>query len=681
MSRSTQPCCFKVAPAAFVGLVIATTAAAQEPQVTLPPIDVSGARINRLPQEPASVTVLPRETIEQAGITALDDIAGQVPNTFLTNQGSPRFSINTMRGIGNTIRNDYFNSAIGVFVDGVPLPTAQFSRRFVDIDTIEIQRGPSGTAHGRYSLGGSVYVRTRQPDDTLTGFIEGTYGDRGQRGLGFAVGGPIVPGTLFGRGYFDYTRRDGFIRDSTGGSLDGLERYNGGISLRYQQDPALRITLSADAQQDRIGAYAFLPYNQYRRRSLAIDPPNDERLRAQGISGTVEYDMGFAQLTSISAYRRYTISARQDLAYSPMVALLGGGRTFSDEDGWQASQEFRLSSPREAGPLRWTVGAYYQRDRVDYDYYFNMPAFGGVSRSLSRYDQDEIAGFGEATLLLPLGFEITAGLRVAQDATKLRNNNPFSGSTDATLVTPRLQLAWRADADRMIYASVTRGARSGGFSRLSSAPNEYDPEYLTQYEVGLRSNWFNRRLALNATLFRIDWTDQQITQLVSATETRTTNAGRSHSQGLELEAILYPSTGLEVSGRLGLTEARYDRYIDSSGRDLSGRRMVNTPSVTAGASVQYSTPLGTLPVNLVTRADYMLVGGHYFDAANTLRQDAYSLLNLRVGIEHERYTFTVFANNATNTRYRAYGFTDSFGHDVAIAGEGRLVGATLRVRF
>ena len=668
-------------PAAFMSLMIATVADAQEPPTPLPPVDVTGSRQLRLPQEPASVTVLPRETIEQAGITALDDIAPQVPNTLLTNQGSPRFSINTMRGIGNTIRNDYFNSTIGVFVDGVPLPTAEFSRRFVDIDSIEVVRGPSGTAHGRYSLGGSIYIRTRQPDDELSGFVEGTYGNKGQRGAAVALGGPILPGTLYGRGYFDYTRRDGFIRDSTGGDIDGIERYNGGASLRFQRDSSLRITLSADMQQDRIGAYAFLPYDQYRSRTLAIDPPNDERLRAQGVSGTVEYDMGFARLTAISAFRRYTVSARQDLAYSPMAALYGGGRTISDEDGWQVSQEFRLSSPRDSGRLRWTVGAYYQHDRTRYDYYFDMPAFGGVSRYLSHYDQDEIAAFGEATLALPHGFEITAGLRVAHDTSKMDNNNPFDGSTDATLVTPRVQLAWRADADRMIYASVTRGARSGGFSRLSSSPAAYDPEYLTQYEVGLRSNWFSRRLALNATLFRIDWTDQQITQLVSATETRTTNAGKSHSQGVEVEAVLYPVRGLEVSGRLGFTEARYDDYIDSNGRDLSDRRMVNTPSMTAGASVQYRTPLGDLPLSLVARADYNLVGGHYFDAANSLRQDSYSLLNLRLGLEHERYALSLFTTNVTNTRYRAYGFTDSFGHDVAIAGEGRLVGATLRMNF
>lgn len=563
----------------------------------------------------------------------------------------------------------------------MPLPSAEFSRRLVDVESIEVQRGPSGTAQGRFNLGGTISVRTRQPDNTFRGEVQGTFGDRGQRGTGLSLGGPIVPDAVFGRAYLDYYRRDGSINDATGKDIDDLESYNGGGSVRLQRDSSLSVTFAADTQQDHVGAYAFLPFDAFRSRSLGIQPPNDERRRAHGFSGTIDYDMGPARLTSFSAWRSYTVSSRQDLAYSPMAAMFGGGRTFSDEDGWQASQEIRLSSPRGASGLRWTVGAYYQRDRVDYDYIFDMPAFGPASRYVSRYDREEIAGFGEATVALPLRFELTGGLRVAHDRDRLDNNNPFRDTTDATLVTPRIQLAWRPDAERMLYVSATRGARAGGFSRLAADPAPYDPEYLWQYEAGFRSTWFDRRLGLNAALFHIDWTDQQVTQIVGAGQTRTTNAGRSTSQGLEVEAVLYPAEGLEASARLGLIEARYDRYVNASGQDLSGKRLVNTPSATVGASLQYRRPLDPLPFALLLRGDYELVGGHYFDPENRLRQDAFSLLNLRVGLENERVSASLFVRNALDTRYRAYGFTDSFGHDVAIAGDRRLVGAVLKVKF
>jgi outer membrane receptor protein involved in Fe transport len=667
-------------PAAMATLLLAEAAHAQS-TVTLPAIDVTGVAENAWPQVPAAVTVVPRDTVEQAGVESVRDLAPLLPNTYLSNQGSPRFSINTMRGIGNTIRNDYFNSTIGVYVDGVALPSAEFSRRLVDVESIEVQRGPNGTSQGRFSLGGSIHVRTRQPTDTLAGEIEATYGDNGQAGGGISLSGPLVPGTVYGRGYFDYITRNGFINDATGGDIDGLETFSGGASVRFQRDPSFSATLSFDAQQDHVGAYAFLPYDDYRRRSLLIDPENDERRRSRGVTGTLEWDLGPARLTSITAWRSYDVTARQDLAYSPMVAAMGGGRTYSVETGWQFSEELRLSSPREQGAFRWTAGLYYQRDRVDYTYDFDMPAFGGVSRSASRYDRDEVAGFGEATATLGAGFELTAGLRLSLNRDEMDNNNPFSGTTDAVLATPRVQLAWRADADRMLYASVTRGARSGGFSRLSSDPAEYKPEYLTQYEVGLRSYWLDRKLAVNASLFRIDWDDQQITQLVGTNQTRTTNAGKSHSQGLELEAAVYPMPGLEVSGRLGLIKAEYDEYVNASGADLSGKKMVNTPSTTVGASVQYRTPLGGLPVSFVARGDYHLVGSHYFDPENSLRQDSYSLANLRIGVENERFSAAVFVRNLLDTRYRAYGFTDSFGYDVAIAGERRLVGANLKLRF
>ncbi|MEE4453268.1 TonB-dependent receptor [Novosphingobium resinovorum] len=645
------------------------------------PIIVTGKVEDVLPQQPASRTRIQADTIEQARIQTVQDVAALLPNTLLADQGSPRFSINTMRGIGNTIRNDYFNSTIGLYVDGVPLPSAEFSRRLVDVESIDVQRGPSGTTQGRFSLGGTINVRTKQPTNDFEGAIEGTVGNQDQLGLGASLSGPIVKDALYARAYADYSQVDGFIDDAAGKNIDGRKSFSTGGSLRFERDPSLRVTIAGDYQRDHVGAYAFLPYDDYRTRDLAIDAPNDELRHSGGLSGTIDYDMGGARLTSVTAWRKYSVRARQDLAYSPDVVTYGGGHTDSDEDGWQVSQELRLSSSQDAGRLlKWTIGAYYQYDRVVYDYLFDMPAFGAASNYVSRYDREEIAGFGEITLALPQGLDLTAGLRVAHDTDKLDANTPFKGSTDATMLTPRFQASWHIDAERMIYASATRGARSGGFSRLASSPGAFDPEYLWQYEAGLRSTWLDRKLALNATLFRIDWTDQQITQIVSTGESRTTNAGKSRSQGVEFEAVAFPIPGLELSGRLGFIKAEYDRYIDASGVDLSGNRMVNTPSMTAGASLQYRTPIGGEAV-LVTRWDYERVGSHYFDAGNSLHQSAYDLVNARVGVELGRVSASLFARNLFDKKYRAYGFTDSFGYDVAIVGQRRLVGATVKVAF
>lgn len=603
-----------------------------------------------------------------------------LPNSFLADQGSPRFSINTMRGIGNTIRNDYFNSSIGLYLDDVPLPSAEFSRRLVDVESIEVQRGPAGTAQGRFSLGGMILVRTKQPTNAVEGMAEATIGNQGQMGMGGSLSGPLVKDALYARAYVDYMQVDGFIDDALGRDIDGRESFSTGGSLRFQQDPSLSITIAGDYQRDHVGAYAFLPYDDYRTRNLAVTPPNDELRRSGGLSASIDYDMGGVKLSSVTAWRKYHVRARQDLAYSPMAAAYGGGRTDSDENGWQVSQELRLSSPQDKERLlRWTIGAYYQRDRVIYDYLFDMPAFGTPGNYVSRYDRKEIAGFGEVTLALPQGFDLTAGVRVAHDTDRLDANTPFRGSTDATLVTPRFQASWHIDDERMLYASATRGARSGGFSRLASSPGAFDPEYLWQYEAGLRSTWLDRTLALNTTLFRIDWTDQQITQIISTGESRTTNAGKSHSQGLELEAVAFLVPGLELSGRLGFIKAEYDRYINVSGVDLAGNRLVNTPSMTAGASLQYRVPLGGSV--LLTRWDYERVGAHYFDPENLLRQGAYHLVNARIGLEFGKMSASLFAQNLFNRKYRSYGFTDSFGHDVGMVGQRRLIGATMKVAF
>lgn len=643
-------------------------------------ITVVGRAEETLPQEPRSVTRIDRDTIVQAGVDTIRDIKALVPNVYLADQGSPRFSINTMRGIGNTIRNDYFNSTIGLYVDGVPMPSAEFSRRLVDVDSIEVLRGPAGTAQGRFSLGGSIYVHSRQPTNELRASVEGTLGSVEQREAGASISGPLVRDRLFARAYVDYAARDGFIYDATGRDIDFRKTVSGGGSLRFQPGSDLSVTIAGDYQRDHVGAYAFLPYDRYQTRKLAVRPPNEELRRGGGASATIDYDMGGARLSAITGWRDYSVRARQDLAYSPPAVQYGGGRTDSNEHGWQVSQEVKLTSRDPVpGSIRWTAGGYYQRDRVTYDYIFDFPAFGPPGRYLSYYDREEIAGFGEATVPLVARVELTGGMRIAHDRDTLRTNSRFDGRTDATLVTPRVQLAWRPDADRMIYLSATKGARSGGFSRLASNPNAFGAEYLWQYEAGLRSSWLDHRLGVNLAVFRIDWRDQQITQLTAANQSRTTNAGRSHSEGAELEAVLYPVSGLELSGRGGLTDARYDRYVNTRGVDLAGKRMVNTPASTVGASAQYRWPVGRAV--LLLRGDYERVGAQYFDPENRLRQGAYDLVNARLGIEQGRFSASLFVRNLFDRRYRAYGFTDSFGYDTAIVGMRRLIGVTGKVAF
>ncbi len=664
--------------------VLGLLAGAVQAQTLLEPIIVRAEKIDQDAQEvPASLTAIPRRQIEDAGIDDVQDLSRSSPNIVLSDQGSQRFSVNAIRGIGSTVRDDYFNSAIGIYLDGVPLTNAEFNRRFGDVEQIEILRGPQGTLYGHNTPAGVINLTSRAPTDVLSAEATGTIGDNGRREGSLWLSGPLAGPELTGRLFIDYAHRNGFTDYlSFPGTIDGLESLTASGAIRYAPDDQLTVTLSGAIEHVDQGAYAYQPFDTYRNRVLDIAPPNEEVRDSRSLGATVTYDFGDVELTSISGFRSYDVKSEQDLSYNPFVGMYGGGRTNSDETGRQLSQEFRLAGRH--GSLTWLAGAFVQGDKVDFDYVFDMPAFGPASLSASSYSRREIAGFGEVTWNVAGGLDLTAGLRLAHERHELTTNAPFDGVASFTLPTPKFRAAYRFDDDRLIYVSATRGARSGGFNRLS-ANDSYKSEYLWSYEAGFKSEWLDDALTLNGAVFYIDWTSQQIKSMTSPGVVETINAGRSHSQGIELEASWRPVEGLDLSGYLGVMHGTYDSFIGQEGTSLAGNRLVNMPSMTAGLAAQYRWQLEALPYTAFVRGEYHYVGDHYFDPENRLKQAGYGLVNLKAGLENERFSATVFVRNLFDQDYRAYGYRDFQGSalatDIAVAGEPRMIGLTLKARY
>jgi outer membrane receptor protein involved in Fe transport len=647
--------------------------------------NAGGAAAERIEQNvPASLTVLPRATLEDAGINTVQDLPRYVPNFLLSDQGSPRLSISTIRGIGTTVRNDYFNSSLGIYLDGVPLSTAEFNRRLGDIAQVEVLRGPQGTLFGHNTPAGVINLTSRAPTREPKAEVLGTFGNKAQREGSVWVSGPLSDPSLTGRLFFDYAARDGFTKYlSNGDTIDDLKSMTGSGAIRYQPNDRLTVSLSGSLERVRQGAYGYLPFDTYQTRVADLTPPNQEIRNSRNLNGTVKYDLGPVQFLSITGVRSYDVGADQDLNYNQFVQAFGGGRTRGDENGRQFSQEFRLSGGAGT-PLTWFAGAFLQTDTVNYDYLFGIPAFGPPSLNASIYDRREIAGLGELTWNVIGGLDLTAGMRLSREHHQVNNNAPFQGTADFTLPTPKFRAAYRFDNEKLVYVSATRGARSGGFNRFV-ADDRYDSEFLWSYETGFKTEWLNRTFTLNGAVFYIDWRDQQIRTLISPGVVEVTNAGKSHSQGFELEASWRPIQGLELSGFVGVTNGRYDEFIGQDGTSLAGHRLVNTPDMNAGLAAQYRWPLGIWPVSAVMRAEYQYTGDHFFDPENRLKQEGYGIVNLRAGIEHKNFSATFFVRNLLDQDYRSFGYRDFQGSflasDVAIAGQTRLIGVTLTGRY
>jgi outer membrane receptor protein involved in Fe transport len=209
-------------------LAVAMPALSQAQQI-LPEITVTAGKVSQKAQDvPSSLTVLPRTTLDDAGINTVQDLPRYVPNFLLSDQGSPRLSISTIRGIGSTVRDDYFNSSLGIYLDGVPLSTAEFNRRLGDIGQVEVLRGPQGTLYGHNTPAGVINLTSRAPTSEPKAGVLGTFGNKAQREGSLWVSGPLGDPSLTSRFFFDYAARDGFTKYlRSGNTIDNLESLTG----------------------------------------------------------------------------------------------------------------------------------------------------------------------------------------------------------------------------------------------------------------------------------------------------------------------------------------------------------------------------------------------------------------------------------------------------------------------
>lgn len=575
-------------------------------------ITVTAERFNRPAQEiAASLTVFDLQSIEKSDLRSIQDLDSYIPNVLLTSQGSPRFSVNSVRGISSTVRADYFSQTIGIYIDGVPVTAAEYSRALGDVQQIEVLRGPQGTLYGRNTPGGVINIFTRPTQSEFKGEVNARIGNNAQRGASVLVGGAIVKDLVSGKVFVDYNSRDGFTKYlSSNNTIDDEESITGSASLRFTPSSQTEITVSASIENIKQGAYAFQAFDDYKERSIDISSPNNEDRDIKSVTVNLEHDFAGATLQSITGLRNYEVKSNQDLAYNPLVKSFGGGRSNSLEEADQLSQEVRLTGMTDSENFRWLVGAFYSADTVDYDYLFDLPAFGPANLSSSVYDKKELAGFGEATLTVLSQLDLTLGVRAANDKHELNNNVGANDSVDFTMVTPKLRAAYRFSNDYQVYALATRGSRTGGFNRFSTGDN-YKPEYLWNYELGIKSQWFDNTLTLNAATFYIDWDEQQVVTLIDPSTARIANAGSAHNLGAELEVSWILNDALNISGFAGINEGEYDVFINSKGQDLSGNNLVNTPDLSAGIALEYKFSLSNWSMDGWVRPEVTYTGDHF----------------------------------------------------------------------
>lgn len=674
-------------------------------------------REERLQDVPISVTAFSAAAIESAGFRDTRDILVSTPNVDFSTSGRGFASSAdiSIRGVGTVVRD--IDQPVAVYSDDVFLGTsAGVNLSALDLERVEVLRGPQGTLYGRNALAGAVNYVSREPQPVPEGSVELSYGNLDYTQVKAVGNLPVAEERLMVRGAVSYTKRDGTIDNlATGTDINDLDNLSARLSFKSQLTDALTLKLSGEYAKDNITASAVSPRSIAARHENNLFRPFDEDRKIYGATARLVYDAEGYQLMSITGWRSVEDSFLGSYQ-APLDLALQGGSPASDQR--QISQEFRIVSTGDRR-VNWVLGAYYYDESRTLGNVFEFHqlatlmsyAFGDMTgtmipqgyseRSYAKLGTEMMAGFGEVNFAITDRLKATVGARYGHEKKDMDYAHvatpylgfpvfgppqAFSVDDSSNNFLPKLTLDYRLSSDAMLYATVSKGFKSGGFSSsylplprdssgnpITGTPTqaqlrdnyEFDPETLWNYEVGVKSAWLDNRLVLNGAAFYMDWKNQQLTTYVENVF-RISNADKTRSYGAELELVARPTSMLALNVGLGYNDSvfRGDTIVQHplSGAPTSaaGKRQPNSSKLTGNLGAQL-TPIVGPNLRMPLRVDLIKRSSQYFDALNLpqLRQPGYTVLNLRLGLETDRWAVSLFANNLTNKDYFTSGYADS----------------------
>jgi len=574
-------------------------------------------RAENLQQTPIAITAITGESLQELNRDDIASIAASTPALAYSEAGGE--SQIYIRGVGSNLFSVGADPSIATNVDGVYLGRSNMGlSQFLDVERIEVLRGPQGTLYGRNATGGAINLYSSQPTDTFEGYGTLIVGNQGRREMNGAFSGPINDRWAFRvavRGMQD----DGFTRDldPAGGdkiddndlqALRGILRYRGNsltasIIAEYSQFDSGNTSIKpiSDGLGLAQSAGAVVPTSFHETRN---NTPSFLEWQTGGITTTLNRDLSDSiSLTAIGAYREWD----SDFLFNTDGTEIEVTRTTQIYTSSQYSAELRLNG--EHGWGKWIAGAYY----LDEDKFgalglvragftnsgarppVILPATVAAPRSfiIPADNQGEaLAVFGQVDYSLGEQWTVTGGLRFSEE--KKEDSNYFATLIPDTELlglysprplpprpaalgpvnriadrswrawTPKISVQWQPVDDQLYYLSYSKGFKSGGYNSFQPSNPAYDPEFIKSYELGAKTEWLDNRLRLNGSLFFYDYTDLQVSAFLNSL-TFTTNAAEATVQGVEIELLARPIPNLDLSAALGYLDATYDRFITPYG--------------------------------------------------------------------------------------------------------------------
>ena len=680
--------------AVAVGLSLSmhlSAAVEEEQKTTLQTVVVTAEKRDANLQEvPSSITAISNEEIAAAEIKSLVDVSKQTPNLHVMSWGGRRDTNIFIRGIGPGL---FTPPTAGVYVDGVNMTiNGMFDMEMLDVKSIEILRGPQGTLYGGNSLAGIINVTTRSPDEDPETLLTFKHDDQGRTQVQARTNNALIEDELYFSIAGSWVDDDGHIENTFApGNVDDRDDKSVRAKFMWTPHDDFSATLALDAERFRGGSYTFAPLAQIDSNpdQIAHDFKGVDNQDSKGVSLNLEWTFDNFALASVTSWRDWENlnTSDSDGTATPVPFY----HSLSDEEHTQFSQELRFTSlPDPARNYNWIAGLYYYEADTSTNSVNRLNfGFGDlVDRTQYEKEQSGYAAFGQVDYFLSDLWTLTAGLRYDHEERSVRGilNNQSQpsgtviGDKDFDELLPKLVLSYLPNDNLMFYGSVAKGYRAGGFDDLypNLADIEYDSEESINYELGMKTSLLDNTLELNTALFLIDLSNQQVQNFVG-TQITTENVGASTSKGIELEARYIPTPGWMLMAGVSYTKADFDEYNNCSIGNCSGNQMPYAPEWNINAAVQNRQPIGA-NLDLFSRLDWQHIDEHYFDAANQFSQEAYDLVNLKIGVESEYWEAYLWGKNLLDEKYKKIAFDQGFG-PMASAGDPRTLGMTVNLRF
>jgi iron complex outermembrane receptor protein len=679
-------------------------------------------RDERLQDVPDAITAFTAASIVDAGIQQLSDFAALTPNmTFHSGSAfrAGEFDL-SMRGIGNT--QDGWAS-VSYLVDGVPADSTDSiaSGSLEDIQRIEVLRGPQSALYGFNAIAGAINVITKRPTNDWAFETRTLYGNGDDRQIGATVSGPIIPDKLLFRLTASYRADDGLIRSANNGDdLDfNLDKKVQG-RLIFTPVDNLEIDLRANfdrqhdgaAYEDKVPSEAYLnDFNPgYARRSA--DPGYEDRALDK-LAARIQWDLDLVSLISVTGFDHIDQQLHADVCYDdpndPLLPGPGGGaiclfgpaygsaappgapiNDFYDglNDFRTLTEDLRIAS-RGNDTLQWTAGVSTLSRRYlsgfDGSILFSPASSVIVYPSWNEERDDWWGVYGQAIWKVSQRLELTVAGRYDDETYK---DTAYTSRTLTTIVpvlsptgTPDDNQKDRADAfqpkgqvsfhftdDVMGYATVSRGFRAGFFITGSYTL----PEHTTNYELGLKSTLWERRVVANLAVFHIDYSDQQFESLMATYPfTSAITIPKTDINGVEYETTVLASRYVSFGMSLGFLNATVAN---------GGGQSPDTPHFNGSASADFTYPVyGNWNAKL--HLDDRYNSSQYLDIGNTQAVPSRNFLNLRAGVQNDHYDIALFAKNATDEREATIAGVAAAGGFIRYQNEPRSYGLEVRTTF